>query len=1175
MNSQTTTQRVAAVLFAVFITTSMFIAFIPMNVSANSDVTVVSTTPTNNGDYPGDSYVKGDTLYITSGFDIEVYDISDKTNPVYLTSFSTTGGVFDIEVDEADDRLISMSVGQLTVIDISTADSPTLVDQMSVNNYLRGIAVDDDSNHIFSITNGALTNKVERFEYDGDTLSKVSEVETSTSYDIVYDSSTDVIYFGDGASPTTIKSFDVSDPVSMTQLDSSLSSELIDVAPDVMQITGSTLLFGTNNGNVISYDIGNPSNISENSVTDVSPSSSNDAAELEISGNQLVVYSGTQLSFADISDPANPSYTSQTSLNPGVRGAIGITGDYIIVGVDGVQEFQILEKDGLKPSNTLSGVVEDDSGTPVANATVEIYGVDHSQITAATGQSLEERAQELLAEAKDPFPATWQPDLSLLNFFDSAEEDYVAVHSANVMPNNRFFDGKAGGASADLDTPQLTVAADTPIVMTVWDPTAGDTLENAVDEDLPGKTTDGTVVIKKLSMSGEILDTKEIETKEVYKTGVAPFSKTHEGVRLSLGQGFYEVSPEGSSNSYVIASVGDMSIEEMGTTYATNLEDSANRITDRATKIDNKLTSGEFGRIVVETDANGEFTADVPSAFSTVDVTAYKAGDFLSSVDLDQRSISELQKELEAAEYGGSIYIPTQTQTVSTPFPSNVNVEVKEVLSIPNTGGVDTTGAEDVVNKTINSTVGAAEDLIDPDAWDSSTDAQKEELYNSLLRTVLGNDELEACIIDGAEEAGISSTYAWDSVDDATAERQVVIMTTCIGTTSPIDTPLPDDIEGGAEEVKNGAGDVIDYVLNLRIPFAGSLNPDTASVIVRYADGSFETMGEDYWSVDEGILGTDAVVIEDYPLPSDQAMASVEILASDEDGVDKGSVDVRNPAFNGETPALQAIKLNTLAPGAGQSVQLDVSPTDDSSFKSVKSAKVWDGDGNELSSTLNNGQLTFTAAGEGSHLVKLTVDDTDGNEYVERLRIGAQEDDLPYDPSIRVKKGFLGTYAVVGDGAIDGEISQRNDVTTVGVTLADGENPSAVRVHLNELDETDNIKVRLMQGSSQQSYDKFTTVFVYTSQLSEDSLVYRDGNQPISVDKGKYGVRMDKTDAELIVTYTDTDGTVDLGVNNDPSFVDRILFSVREQLGGISDGLSLGVILIPPVVLARRNGDSL
>jgi hypothetical protein len=174
-----------------------------------------------------------------------------------------------------------------------------------------------------------------------------------------------------------------------------------------------------------------------------------------------------------------------------------------------------------------------------------------------------------------------------------------------------------------------------------------------------------------------------------------------------------------------------------------------------------------------------------------------------------------------------------------------------------------------------------------------------------------------------------------------------------------------------------------------------------------------------------------------------------------------------------------------------------------------------------------------------------------------------------------VKKGFLGTYAVVGDGAIDGEISQRNDATTVGVTLADGENPCAVRVHLNELDETDNIKVRLMQGSNQQSYDKFTTVFVYTNQLSEDSLVYRDGNQPISIDKGKYGVRMDKTDAELIVTYTDTDGTVDLGVNNNPSFVDRILFSVREQIGGISDGLSLGVILIPPVVLARRNGDSL
>ncbi|WP_424015041.1 WD40 repeat domain-containing protein [Halorubrum xinjiangense] len=1115
----------------------------------------------------------GDYVYATSGGSSDIRKL-DATDGSEIWTFSGHSDNVYAAAVSPDGESVYSSSRDYTIRKLDTSDGSQIWSYGDVSDSALTLSADDDA-----VYAGFNDQTVRKIDAETGTEEWVFTGHGNSVRDVVVDG--DYVY-------------SVSSDGNVFQIDATDGSEIWNHQPNgegvysvVTSPDGEHIYVGTNGDTVYKLNSNDGSQIWSKIVHTSS------VFDLDISNDGNYVYSASFDGTAAKLDAADGSEIWK--VDPGVSSLRSLAIDDERVFVSGDNTVALDPSDGSEiwlytgqdaaifglatqpgaASNLLSGTVVDDEGAPVSNATVEIYGVDHSQITATAGQSLEERAQELLAEAKDPFPATWQPDLSLLGFFDSAEEDYVAVHSANVLPDNRFFDWGENTGAADLDTPQLTVAADEPLVMTVWDPTAGDTLENAVDEDLPGKTTDGTVIIKKLSMSGEVLDTKEIETQDVYKTGVAPFSKTHEGVRLSLGQGFYEVSPEGSSNSYVIASVGDMSIEEMGNTYATNLEDDANRLTDRANEIDEKLTSGEFGRIVVETDANGEFTADVPSAFSTVDVTAYKAGDFLSSVDLDQRSISELQKELEAAEYGGSIYVPTQTQTVSTPFPSTVNVEVKEVLSLPNTGGVDTTGAEDAVNKTINTTVTAAEDLLDPDTWDNAADDTKEEIYNSLLRTVLGNDDLEACIIEGAEEAGLSSTYSWDSVDDETAEQQLEIMTTCIGTTTPVDTPEPDDIEGGAEEVLNGAGDVIDYVLNLRIPFAGSLNPDTASVIVRYADGSFETMGDDYWSVDEGILGTDAVVIEDYPLPSDQAMASVEILASDEDGVDKGSVEVRNPAFNGETPALQAIKLNTLAPGAGQSVQLDVSPTDDSSFKSVKSAKVWDGDGNELSSTLNNGELTFTAAGEGSHLVKLTVDDTDGNEYVERLRIGAQEDDLPYDPSIRVKKGFLGTYAVVGDGAIDGEISQRNDATTVGVTLADGENPSAVRVHLNELDETDNIKVRLMQGSSQQSYDKFTTVFVYTSQLSEDSLVYRDGNQPISVDKGKYGVRMDKTDAELIVTYTDTDGTVDLGVNNDPSFVDRILFSVREQLGGISDGLSLGVILIPPVVLARRNGDSL
>lgn len=1178
MNSQSTTSRVTAVLFAALIVTSGFLAFIPMPATAATGDVVGSDTF---GEQVRNVEIHDDRAYVFGQTKMTVYDISDPSNPTELGSTSLLGTTFDVEIDGKDGLAFvaeydSSSIWRLSVYDVSDPSNIQLVDSDATDDW-RGVALDRESNTAYtSVNNGP----IHAFDYSNpSSLSLLGQGTDSIYGRMVIGPNNDYIY---AYSPSgALNIFDVTTPstsISQVFVDSSFQSDFSG-AYDGVQVSGERLYTASDTA-VKAYDISDRDNPVE--VSSVSVGSINYAMSIDGTTMTVTEYGANPdvIRYFDISDPNSITTVETITVSDLATADAELSGGYIYTAPGTTYDFTVLDSQSYKNANTLSGTVVDESGAPVTNATVEIYGVDHSQITAATGQSLEERAQELLAEAKDPYPAEWDENLDILSLFADAEDDYVAVHSANVLPNNRFFDGKAGGASADLDTPQLVVAADEPIVMTVWDPSGSDPsskyLDNAVDADLPGRTTDGTIVVNKLSMSGEVLDSTEIETKDIYETGTTPFDKMHEGARLSLGQGFYEVSAEGSSTSYVIASVGDMSIEEMGNTYAKGLEDSANRATERANEIDQKLTDGTFGRVVVETDANGEFAAEIPAAFTTVDVTAYKGGDLLDGISLEDRSVSELQEQIEAMDYTASVYIPTETKTVSAPFDSPVSIEVKEVLSLPNTGGIDTTTAEDLVNDTINSTQGTAETITDPDAWDNATEEAKEELYNSLLRTVIGNDNLETCIIDEAEEAGVTSDYHFDSVSQDTANTHIQIMQSCLGTTSPVDVPLPDDVEGGAEEVKNGVGDVVEHVLNLRIPFSGSLDPDTASVIVRYADGSFETMPEDYWSVDEGLIGNDAVVIEDYPMPKDQPMVSVEILASDEDGLDRGSVDVRNPAFAGETPALKSIKLNTIAPGAGQSVNLDVTPTDDSSFKSVKSAKVWDGDGNVVSSSLSNGELSFTA-GPGSHLVKLTVEDTNGNEYVERLRINAEDDDLPYDPSIRVQKGFLGTYAVVGDGAIDGEISQKNDVTTVGVVLAKGESPSAVRVHLNELDTTGDIKVRLMQGDDEQSYERFTTVFVYTSQLSEDSLVYRNGDEPIATEKGQYGTRMDKADSELIVTYTETDGTVDLSVNNNPGIVDRTLFWIRLNIGSYTSGI-FGAIMIPLPALglyARRRGDVL
>jgi len=108
----------------------------------------------------------------------------------------------------------------------------------------------------------------------------------------------------------------------------------------------------------------------------------------------------------------------------------------------------------------LNGTVRDQSGDPVANATVVGWGVDYSNISASGAQSKEEKARELIQESKNVRPKSFDADLQLAGSegkLSKTGERYVAVHTAGdwalrgVDPGGTRSSSSARGTRRRLD----------------------------------------------------------------------------------------------------------------------------------------------------------------------------------------------------------------------------------------------------------------------------------------------------------------------------------------------------------------------------------------------------------------------------------------------------------------------------------------------------------------------------------------------------------------------------------------------------------------------------------------------------------------------------------------------------------------------------------------------------
>jgi len=90
--------------------------------------------------------------------------------------------------------------------------------------------------------------------------------------------------------------------------------------------------------------------------------------------------------------------------------------------------------------------------------------------------------------------------------------------------------------------------------------------------------------------------------------------------------------------------------------------------------------------------------------------------------------------------------------------------------------------------------------------------------------------------------------------------------------------------------------------------------------------------------------------------------------------------------------------------------------------------------------------------------------------------------------------------------------------------------------------------LEIAKGEDRESVGKRVVVRLHTKELSEDAIVYRNGNQPITDGGTSYGQIVSaeqKADGTVIRTYTTESGTVTVTVNNNPGTVDEIVYQAR------------------------------
>lgn len=833
----------------------------------------------------------------------------------------------------------------------------------------------------------------------------------------------------------------------------------------------------------------------------------------------------------------------------------------------------------------ISGQVLDQDGEPVENATVSLWLVNDANTTTEAGETVEDAQEETLETLSRSVPRDlYVEDLDPLNAEEFTGENagrQVLVHNPGAWfqeaePIGPYQPTVGSAGTEDLKYPVRQLEPNTEYAFSIWDRKKDPTLEDGVDSKVePGVSDSGTIQIEQVGPGNSTISVIEKNTTAQVRTGFGYTAKEHEYARVSLPEGYYRVEPAAAGGVPTILRVGLP--EEIPRSIEPDLKDSEDRAAQIAQEVQDKIDSGEMKRVTVETDAQGRFSYNANPGYSTAAITAFDGMGLTEG--LNEPTLGDLRQQIQQQDYNGSIYMSTSPKVV---HPEATGVEIRVVENQnPTLQDLDTyLGQLEWFRNLTNQEAFLEAASLFNDPASTVGDETLEERGRELQELIEQNQELqnqvEKLINQDSTLTKEYTTIKKEIVEGGLTREEVEALLEAQrkaleSNQSKLIVRPPGEVN--LEPQEDGT-----TLLSTNFPVeAATLGQTTeisesgTEIIVHWDNGSSTRMSEEYWSIDNSATasqgGSGDIVVEEFPIPADVAVAKLDVIAANGEGVGTGGGSFENPTVEGNSPNLASINLNTMRPGPDETVTVSVEPTETSSFKSLDGATVYGPNGNEVSTTLDAGTIRFTTSGAGSYLVKLNVSDGQ-RPYIESFRVKAGEESVNYPASVRVHHGVLGRTALASDGVESARASVESGGSTARITaVVDPDDvPNKIEVHTRDLTGVQReVSVSVVKSTDESRVSKGVQVKIHSSRLDEDSHVRVNGN-PITEDGSRWGKVDHMDDSTLLVTNL-RDGSIDVSMNNNPGIWARADWWIDTQLAKYNPLAVVSTDMIPAGVV--------
>ncbi|ELY68842.1 hypothetical protein [Natrinema versiforme] len=826
---------------------------------------------------------------------------------------------------------------------------------------------------------------------------------------------------------------------------------------------------------------------------------------------------------------------------------------------------------GGSTSEPITGQVTDQHGDPVENATLVSHSITEPALDKSDAKSLKRQAEDLQSELTDPLPDEWQSFedqfqtgnglLDTEKFADGIDGTYAVAHT-----ESDWSEGRTGYLKSEVDDPRITLPSNEQVIISLWDateePTGLVSSEGPVDSSIdPGQLTEGTVVIEQLSPTSEVVDKRTIETQVEFETNVA-FNRggeEYEAVRTSLPTGVYRIYPEDNPSAVTTVTVGSPS--DISSAWEEDLRNEKDQLTQRAERIRNLLSQDHVARSTVRTNETGHFSVDVPSNAVKTDLRAMKGDGSLE--DLSDPSIEDL-REIQSGGYNGTFYLPDPSGTSVEPPAENVTVTTYRSPEVPFSNMESFADLQAFLEEQrLNETV---------DELRSEYDERFEEMERSSLERIYSDHKTLTETVPGAEDrylerSDFEEVQAAEDLSSEELPRETSHMQVALAGIGEIEPP---DLGG------ENPAEISDGLFNAEYPLPDGIDSDTIALEAHYPNGSSESIGEDYWSIgSSGVpgLGGQTLSVSDYPIPEDTPGVELRVRAASSDGglIGGGTdgilddrVSATNPTFGGSTPQINAVDFSTLAPGPSEQVSVGISPTDDTGYDSLVSAEAWNDDGEPITATVDSerDRASFETDGEGTHSVRLTYTNQQGDQFVVSERIDAKQQSRSDPATVRASgspQSMTGVYAVTGEQLESARLESNGGTLSVDVIADDSDGPGELNIKPSNAMQgtTHTIDVEVVHGSSETAVQSNIPTNVHLTSPRSQALYWRSspgfGGAPITHEgETRYGsVEKPSEGKHVIRTYTEPDGSVTISTVESAGYVDRASHQASQWVGNV------------------------